>query len=537
MRTFPTVCAAALSLAAAAFAQTETPAVIRADVNVKVINVDVAAIDGNGKPVLDLTRDDFEIYEDDRPQKVTNFSPIDVTTRTAGAATANDLQLRRRLILLVDNNYIEKRERNQALTALDAFIDQTFDGSYEWAVATIGQQLEIVQPFTTNKGLIHQAVARIRKTATSSFNSDMDDRSMLSDPLHQMGRPGAVDQNMAFESRERTTRNARALAGTTRGIIEAARAFATTDGKKTAVLLTGAMDMSAGYSAYDRGSDRESQDMKTAVARWIDTTVREANLANMSIHVLNTATLQSAALQHDIGNSSAGITLRGNMGATRMDLGSDTSDTSTPFRLASATGGLYLANDVKQSLEAVNAASSRYYLLGYTPPHGEDREYHHISVKVKRPGVRLSHRQGYVDLPEDERLEQLLRLRVSLLQPATNVPVTVNVGTLPLTDQKPVVSVMAAMPMNRVTLLPDGANFIGRVHVYLSIFDAKGNNVGFHHKTQDVKFSTAQRAKALADAFRYRLNLRMDRGDFTVAVTMRDDLSNEIGTAVQRVHL
>lgn len=536
MRILPTVCAASLVLAAGALAQTASP--VGARVEVKVINVDVAAIDGAGQPVTDLSRDDFEIYEDDQLQKVTNFSAVDVTRAGAAAATTNDLQLRRRIVLLVDNNYIEKRERNAALATLDNFIDQTFDGSYEWAVAMIGQQLEVVQTFTTDKKLIHAAVAKVRKAAVSSFNADMDDRSMLSDPLHQMGRPGAVDQTFGFESRERTTRNARSLAGTTRGIVEAARAFATTVGKKTAVLLTGAMDMSAGFSAFDRGGDRESQDMKTAVARLIDSTVREANLANMSIHVLNTASLQNVALQHDIGNSSAGITLRGNMGATRMGLDSDTADTSTPFRLASATGGLYLSNDVRQSLEAVNAATSRYYLLGYTPSHGDDRQYHRINVKVKRSGVRLSHRQGYVDLPEDERLEQLLKLRVSLLQPSTAVPVTLNVNSLPVADQKPVVSVLAAMPMSRVTLLQNGGDFVGRVHVYLSIFDANGINVGFHHQTQDLKFATAQqRDKAMAEAFRYRLNLRLVHGDFTVAVTLRDDLSNEIGTAVQRVHL
>jgi hypothetical protein len=31
--------------------------------------------------------------------------------------------------------------------------------------------------------------------------------------------------------------------------------------------------------------------------------------------------------------------------------------------------------------------------------------------------------------------------------------------------------------------------------------------------------------------------VRLDRGEFTIAVTMRDDLSNEIGTAVQKIRL
>ena len=535
--TFP-LCVAALSLASVAAGQTPAPtAPLVANVDVKVINVDVAAIDGAGKPITDLTAADFELYEDGKRQALTNFAFVDRTTPGAEAVNTNDAQFRRRLILLVDNNYIEKRDRNLALAKLDLFIDQTFDGSYEWALAAIGQQMEVLQPFTTDKKLIHDAVAKIRKSAVSSMRGDMDDRSAMDDPIVPRGGRER-DMTVGFGGRERTSRNARSLEHTTRGLIEAARAFATTDGRKTAVLVTGAMDMTTSFSGYGQ-SDRETQDLKTSIARMIDTTVREANLASMSIHVLNTASMQTAALQHDVSNASAGM---GGSGTRMAGIGfngsSDTADTSTPLHLAEGTGGLYLANDVRQSLEAVDAASSRYYLLGYTPEHPTDRQYHRIEVKVKRHGARVAHRQGYVDLSEDERLEQLLRLRASLVQPARTLPVSLNVTKPPVTDAaKPVLSFLASMPMNRLTLLPAGADFAGRVHVYLSIFDAKGKNVGFHHKTQDVRFTQEQMSRAVADAFRYAMNIRLDRGDFTVAVTLRDDLSREIGMAVQKVKL
>jgi hypothetical protein len=91
------------------------------------------------------------------------------------------------------------------------------------------------------------------------------------------------------------------------------------------------------------------------------------------------------------------------------------------------------------------------------------------------------------------------------------------------------------MPMSRVTLLPKDGRYVGRVHVYLAIFDRNGNNVGFHHQVQDLSLSPAEHDRS--DAFRYKMNVRLDRGDFTVAITLRDDLSNEIGTAVQKVRL
>ena len=89
----------------------------------------------------------------------------------------------------------------------------------------------------------------------------------------------------------------------------------------------------------------------------------------------------------------------------------------------------------------------------------------------------------------------------------------------------------------KLTLLRSGEQYKGRVHVYLAIFDKDGTNVGFHHRVQDLALTPAQYAQSVNEAFRYRMAVRLDSGEFTVAVTMRDDLSREIGTAVQKLRL
>jgi VWFA-related protein len=499
-----------------------------AKVDVKVINVDVSVIGSNGKPLTNLSPDDFEVLEDNQPQKISNFTLVDrPVARPPGSHASIDVQFRRRVILLVDNNYIDKTDRDTALRKLDEFIDGTFDGSYEWALGMIGQQLEIVQSFTDDRKKIHAAVAKIRSSATTTYR-DMMDRSMLDDALRQ--RSG-LDVPAEFESRERTTRNARSLANTARGLIDATHVFAATAGRKLAVLLTGSMDLNTSFATFDKGSDRELQDTKTGAARMIDAIVREANAANMSIHVVRVAAHQNPAPQHDVENHSSGRGIEG-MNITG---DSDIRDTSPGFTIAAGTGGLFLtSNSVRESFDTINGAAGSFYLLGYEPNHGEDRQYHRITVHVKQPGVRVIHRQGYLDLPADERLERLLRLRISIVQPASAVPVTLNVSDLKV-EGKPAVAMLAAMPMSQVTLLPKDGRYVGRVHVYLSIFDATGNNVGFHHKVQEVSLSPDEHDHG--DAFHYKMNVRLDRGDFTVAITLRDDLSNDIGTAVQRVRL
>src|SRR5829696_1933076 len=98
-------------------------------IDVRVINVDVAVVDGNGKAVTDLTKDDFEITEDGKPQTITNFVVVQrQAAMKEGARPLADFQLRRWLVLIVDNNYIDKQDRDAALRTLDSFVDGTFDG-------------------------------------------------------------------------------------------------------------------------------------------------------------------------------------------------------------------------------------------------------------------------------------------------------------------------------------------------------------------------------------------------------------------------
>ena len=111
---------------------------LTARVEVKVINVDVAVTDGTGNPVTSLTKDDFEIFEDGKPQTVANFyvienSGVKGNAQSPAAPAAAADPFRRKFVLLVDNNYIDKIQRDLALAQIDKFVDASFNGEHEWA--------------------------------------------------------------------------------------------------------------------------------------------------------------------------------------------------------------------------------------------------------------------------------------------------------------------------------------------------------------------------------------------------------------------
>ena len=117
------------------------------------------------------------------------------------------------------------------------------------------------------------------------------------------------------------------------------------------------------------------------------------------------------------------------------------------------------------------------------------------------------------------------------------LPVKLTLGSTKTMDKNAIVlPVVAVLPMQRITLLPRDATLVGRVHVYLSVFDDNGRNVGFHHQLQEVTVANEQ-SKETPQNFRYTMNVRLKKGAFTVVITLRDELSNELGSAVQDVRL
>src|SRR5262249_21529175 len=130
-RTFLIVLSVVLPLHAQ---KTAAPPPLVEKINVSVVSVDVTVTDRNGQPVLDLTRDDFEIFEDGKPQKVTNFYRIENAMAQAARGDSSEAvvqavdqrQFQRKVVLLIDNNFIEKPQRDAAVQRLDDFIDNHF---------------------------------------------------------------------------------------------------------------------------------------------------------------------------------------------------------------------------------------------------------------------------------------------------------------------------------------------------------------------------------------------------------------------------
>jgi len=515
-------------------------------VNVSVINVDATVFDRSGKPVTNLTKDDFEIFEDGKPQKIANFYVIESAVPRVEASTAAaqpapvEKRFRRKAILVVDNNFIDKRRRDVALAEAQKFIDAGFQGGYEWSVATIGAGVHTIQPLTDDKQKIAAAIDFIRHRGTVPRQQEVD-RGMLSDETFNRD-PGRDSMN-EFQRNITAKSGLVALAESAKSVIDACRAYSSIDGKKIIVLVTGGMEIDNRSPLPNDASNQpgwmlDPRENRQQAGKILEAMVHEANAANFNIYVINAS---GPLNPHPMDVSAHGPEYAGSSGADGFASPHSTQNfDSFPLSLSWQTGGEYLtSNDIGNSLRRVDVATANYYSLGYSPGHFEDGKYHTIEVRVKRPGLTVRHRAGYADLSTEQRIEDALRVSAGPSALPQQISVEMQMSAAQKENDKLHVQITVITPMKNITLLPQDDRNVGRVHIYLSVFDQAGTNVGFEHRRQNLALTAAELEKVgqINGNFRYFLNLGLKPGKYRVVVAVRDDITNEVGLAAQDLTL
>lgn len=531
-------------------------------IEVTVVNVDVTVTDKDGKPASGLTKDDFEILEDGKSQAVTGFYTIESSSvrlssdEKAESVATDTEQFRRRVILMVDSNTAGVRERNAALDDVQKFIDESFKGNYEWSVVSIGATVDTIQGFTSDKEAIRKAIASVKKQP--SFESQREiDRRIISDPLYKwfqdisdsVGGGYDVNENMRFSGQEATLRNLHSTIKTAGAFVQTCRAYSNLSGKKLVVLITGGIETNTDLEQFKSSSkdppssmDRNIDEMKREQAQILDMMVREANAANFNIYVVNAKGLGLLSPAYDVTNRSLGVG-----GSTQQISKQQESQTrpvdltdvrSTSLTLALGTGGMYLqGNDVLLSMRTVEEQAANYYSLAYRPPTPGDGKYHRVAVRMKKPGLSVHYGDSYTGLSSNMRFEQALRAPMSFPKEKGNLPVELSIGVPGTSQGERSTPVTVSMPMERVTMFPKGDSYVGRIHVYTTVYDASGLNVAFQHHVQDLSVPLKQIPLIKGKPFRYTQKVTLKKGTYTVAVTLRDDLSNDFGTTITELKI
>lgn len=561
----PTLLAlAVLTAAGLAAAQQESPPgdLFVEEVTVEVVNVDVTVTDGEGRPITGLGVDDFVVFENGEERPITNFFSFrSGEVRLLEGAEPGELPepvVRRRMALLFDNNSLEKRDRARAIEELERFVLEQFDGSYEWSVIAYGDELQLMQPFTADKTTVLGALGRVddlpipvrrRRPMDATYT---ENEPFVSRGDFRRGRRGLDQETLNltqsdFELRERMWHGLQQFDHTTAAIVQTMRAHMGLDGRKSLVLVTGALEvLPGGQQLLGRGlptlggadvADPMISVIHGEVLRRYEAIIKIANAAGFSIYPVSADALMQAKSSYIDAERDPTLAFSAGFGDTPADFDVETASRT----VADGTGGrFYSTTNFYDAFDDIDDRTANSYVLGFATDHAPEGNYHGIEVRVKRPGLEVKHREGYLHLTREQQIAEELATPLAFPKDGGDFPVEMEIHPPEDVQRKKVTLLVAGIvPMSQITLLPQGDDLVGRVHVLVTIYDRDGNVVDLIREQQDVRVA-AQKVEGAAEnaPARFGLKLReMPRGEYTITLTLIDDVTDRYGTGLEAVRL
>ncbi|MBE3071839.1 MAG: VWA domain-containing protein, partial [Acidobacteria bacterium] len=139
-------------------------------VEINYVEVDAVVVDQQGQFVRSLARDDFQVLEDGKPQKVTTFALVDIPVERAEAPVfvprpvEPDIQTNARgldgrlYLIILDDRHTNFFRSNRVRQAARQFIERDLGANDLAAVVTTYGRSETVQDFTASKPRLLAAV-------------------------------------------------------------------------------------------------------------------------------------------------------------------------------------------------------------------------------------------------------------------------------------------------------------------------------------------------------------------------------------------
>ena len=357
----------------------QVPPTFRAAVD--AVEVDAFVTDRDGAPVRNLTLDDFEVSEDDAPQRITSFSEVsipihppapysptapepDVATNTAGEG--------RLYAIVLDEVHPENALKARAF--LRRFIEEHFEASDIGIVVSVGRaRATDMQDFTSSR----------RCSLRRSIDSAAGSRDWGDDltAVNTFATPHSID--------------VRAQARALRDLLESLAAVQ--ERRKAALYVT----QEVGQSPMDTGTGRAN------VWDVIDYRGGVRSIEFDDLRAAMTAAMRGGVAFYTI--DPAGLC------ALDCPEGAENLERLSGLRkLSDATGGFAVANSnrIADAFPRIVAENSNYYVLGYVSSSDKrDGRYRRLHVRVTRPGLTVRFRDGSSRHPRAPRPSMRSRVR------------------------------------------------------------------------------------------------------------------------------
>lgn len=509
-------------------------------ISVEVVQVDAVVTDKKGRYVTDLTANDFEVLEDGKPQKITNFSYVRISSSSAPPVQTPlargipvptptlqllPTQVQRTIALVIDDLGLSFESVAFVRDALKKFVREQMQAGDLAAIIRTSGGIGTLQQFTFDRSQLLASVDRVRwspfsRAGISSFPSIS----------------GAAESGEAVDEEFRTQVYSIGTLGSLSHIV---RGLSELPGRKSVVLF------SEGFNI-DPGSGEGS--------RVLDGLRRLADFAN-----------RASVLFYAIDPRGLPV-----LGFTAADNLSGYSPDQLPALLSSLrsryfqsqsgldylsreTGGLFFHdnNDLAAGVRRAMEDQDGYYLLGYTPApetFARDRgnaKFHQITVQVKRSELTVRSRKGFYGIEDAQRAPRARAPEVRMVDALTS---PFGMGDIQLRLTSLFANSAQAGSFLRSLLYIDALDLTfvkendgkskAKMDILAVAFGDQDAVVGQFSRSYTISVDENDLQRVRKQGFVYTMDLRLKKGGaYQLRAAVRDASSQKIGSARQFVHV
>ncbi|WP_348263129.1 VWA domain-containing protein [Telmatobacter sp. DSM 110680] len=545
----------------------------------RAVVVDVVVTKSNGEPVLGLTKQDFLVMEDGKPQDINFFekrtngsqapsTPPAMPPMPAGAHTnvppAPESDAVN--VLLLDTLNTEPPDQAYVHREVMDFLTHMQPGT-RVAIFILGSQLRYIQGFTTDTSALIAALndkrngLQVQKNhAARSRSNEADDAGVVAELQVMQASPFAIAALQAAQADSRAFDYAARASMTFKALDYLGHYLAGIPGRKNLIWFASSFPVTIFPTVGQQQTTRQN----AAVPGYVEKAKTTADIFTVSRIAVYPIDAEGMMTEHvavaDVSGIGAGG-IAGHAGSQNgatspyMAGAAERADTINAMeQLASSTGGkaFFNTNDLNAAMRHAIDDGANYYTLGYSPTEKMDGNYRQIEVKLAKGKYKLAYRQGYnaEDTPVSQGnlgIDQLAPLLQSGMPGATGVLYGVLLGPSaiqPGPDAKRAgQNEKLSAPYTRfdvdliiraqdVRLLSDAqGDRSGRILVGLRAYDLNGNAVNWVGDAENLMIRPDQYSAIQRDGLPAHLEIDLPSNtDLHLVTTIFDTNSGNAGT-------
>jgi VWFA-related protein len=394
-------------------------------VTTHLVTVDVV-VRAHDQPVRGLTREDFTVFEDGRPQTLSSFESHTAADNVALATsprvpslppdTYTNLPVTQVTdsvtVLLLDGLNTESADQLLVRREMIRYLKELPPGR-RIAVFTLGSQLRLLQGFTDDVPLLLAALDRKEAATPSAMtipkSQVADERNALDWMAEARANPLLVDSYTNFVNKSDANETNRRIVLTVEAIEQLARYLTGIPGRKNLVWFSGSFPLQ--FFATERNPFHSDNNGQAVPIRDANDVLRSAVdllvAARVAVYPVDArgvllANMFGAEQQGDYARVINGIAAHNPSQDTAMLVAQRAAEHGTMDVLAKETGGraVYDDNGFKEGMANAISDGSNFYTLAYTPTnHKYDGRLRHIEIRLVsnavHPKTQLYYRRSY----------------------------------------------------------------------------------------------------------------------------------------------